>query len=267
MSRHHLALLRWRSARGLPRSGAILYNHGLARGVILMEALNSDTIQRVSMVDSVTERLRRSLLTGEIQPGERIRVAELEQTFGVSHIPIREALRRLEAEGLIVTPPQRAAVAAGVDLADLAGLYDLRRIIECEVVERSVVGMTDEQVASVREALEALEAVAQDHEVPGFWELHQAFHWALLEPGASAWIKRVLEQIWTASQRYVRLFVSETLDDAMRDHRALLDACERRDGAAAAATLRRHLDRTEVAVRKAFVPESTPEPSVGARAG
>jgi DNA-binding GntR family transcriptional regulator len=213
----------------------------------------------VSVVDSVTDRLRRALLAGDIKPGERIKVAELEKSFGVSHIPIREAVRRLEAEGLIVAPPQRAAVAAGVDLEDLSGLYDLRRIVECEVIRRSVDSMTAEQVEDARSALEALEALAQDHESPRFWELHRDFHWALLEPGATGWIQRVLDQIWLASQRYVRLFVSETVGDAMRDHRELLACCEERDGARAAELLRRHLDRTELAVRQAFVPGGEPD--------
>ena len=107
-----------------------------------MEPARNDTIQRVSVVDNVTVLLRRALLAGEIKPGERIKVAELEKSFGVSHIPIREAVRRLETEGLIVALPQRAAVAAGVDLDDLGGLYDLRRIVECEVIRRSVDAMT-----------------------------------------------------------------------------------------------------------------------------
>jgi DNA-binding GntR family transcriptional regulator len=219
-----------------------------------VQPASNDTIQRVSVVDDVTVRLRRALLAGEIKPGERIRVAELEKSFGVSHIPIREAVRRLETEGLIVALPQRAAVAAGVDLDDLGGLYDLRRIVECEVIRRSVESMTHEQVDAVRAALASLEAVAQDHDLPEFWELHRAFHWALLEPGATDWVRRVLEQIWTASQRYVRLFVSETVDDAMADHRELLVCCEDRAADRAADLLRRHLDRTELAVREAFTP-------------
>jgi DNA-binding GntR family transcriptional regulator len=217
-----------------------------------IERPQSDTIQRVSVVDNVTVLLRRALLAGEIQPGERIRVAELEKRFGVSHIPIREAVRRLETEGLIVALPQRAAVAAGVDLDDLGGLYDLRRLIECEVIRRSAESMTAEQVDVARAALGSLEAVAQDHDSPRFWELHRDFHWALLEPGASAWIERVLDQTWLASQRYVRLFVSETVDDAMADHRELVACCDARDGDRAAAVLRRHLDRTELAVRQSF---------------
>ena len=219
-----------------------------------METVRDHTIQRVSLVDNVTERLRGALLSGEIKPGERIRVAELEKTFGVSHIPIREAFRRLEAEGMIIALPQRAAVAAGVDLEDLGGLYDLRRVIECEVIRRSVASMTPEQVARVEEALRVLVATAQDNDSPEFWERHMDFHWALLEPGASAWIKRVLDQVWLASQRYVRLFVSETIDDAMRDHRELVAACKKCDADRAEKILRRHLDRTELAVRKAFVP-------------
>jgi DNA-binding GntR family transcriptional regulator len=224
-----------------------------------VEPARNDSIQRVSLVDNVTELLRGALLAGEIGPGERIKVAELEKRFGVSHIPIREAVRRLETEGLIVALPQRAAVAAGVDLDDLSGLYDLRRIVECEVIERSVASMTPEQVDAVRAALEALEAEAQDHDSSRFWDLHRDFHWALLEPGASAWIERVLGQIWLASQRYVRLFVSETLEDAMRDHRELLVCCEERAGERARALLRHHLDRTEMAVRRAFVPLAEPD--------
>lgn len=224
-----------------------------------METARDDTIQRVSMVDNVTELLRHDLLAGEIMPGERIKISDLEKRFGVSHIPIREAVRRLESEGLIVAMPQRAAVAAGVDLDDLAGLYDLRRIIECDVIRRAVDTMTTEQVDAVRVALERLEAIANDHDSPAFWELHRDFHWMLLQPGATAWIERVLDQIWLASQRYVRLFVSETLDDAMRDHRGLLELCERGDGVGAAELLRRHLDRTEFSVKQAFVATDGPK--------
>lgn len=219
----------------------------------MVEAAPNDIIQRVSVVDTVTDRLRRALLSGDIQPGERIKVAELEKTFGVSHIPIREAVRRLETEGLIVALPQRAAVAAGVDLDDLQGLYDLRRIIECTVIRRSIESMTDEQVERVREALAELESVAEDHDAPRFWELHRDFHWALLEPGATAWVQRVLDQVWLASQRYVRIFVSTTIEDAMRDHRDLYKCCQKRSGARAAEILERHLDRTELAVRTAFL--------------
>jgi DNA-binding GntR family transcriptional regulator len=215
-----------------------------------MPRANDYTIQRVSLVDNVTERLRGALLTGDIQPGERIRVTALEKRFGVSHIPIREALRRLEAEGLIVTLPQRAAVAAGVAIDDLAGIYDLRRIIEGHVARRAVELMSDEDVARVEAALAELEAAAAHPDSPLFWERHRDFHWAVLEPGANAWVRRMVDQLWTAAERYVRLFVSETLDRAMREHRELAAACRARRPDRVEAVLLRHLDRSERAIRQ-----------------
>jgi len=106
-----------------------------------------------TMVDGITERLRQAIITGTIRPGERIRVADLERKFGVSHIPIREALRRLQSEGFVEISPRRTTIAAGVDLNDLANIYDLRRIIELEIGRRSVSRMTKKDVEAVRLAL------------------------------------------------------------------------------------------------------------------
>ena len=147
-----------------------------------------------------------------------------------------------------LAPDVEAVFEASVRSIEDAGA----RIVECGIIRRSVDGMTDEQIHGVRTALADLEAVSQDHDSPRFWELHGAFHWALLEPGASAWGQRVVEQTWFASQRYVRLFVSETIGDAMADHRELARYGEARDGESAALLLRAHLDRTELAVRRAF---------------
>jgi DNA-binding GntR family transcriptional regulator len=219
----------------------------------IAQPVAADTIHRVSLVDNVTERLRAALLSGEIQPGERIRVTALEKRFGVSHIPIREALRRLETEGLVVTLPQRTAVAAGVDVADLDGLYDLRRMIEGEVAERAARLMTPEALAKLKDALAALEEAATDVSSPLFWQRHNEFHWALLEPAATAWVRRVLEQAWSAAERYVRLFVSETVDRAMREHRGLVTACERGQPERVRELLLAHLDRSERTIRNGLL--------------
>jgi DNA-binding GntR family transcriptional regulator len=113
-----------------------------------------------TMVDGITERLRQAIITGAIRPRERIRVADLERKFGVSHIPIREALRRLQSEGFVEISPRRTTIAAGVDLNDLAHIYDLRRIIEIEIGRRSVSSMTKKDVEAVRLALEGFQGTA-----------------------------------------------------------------------------------------------------------
>jgi DNA-binding GntR family transcriptional regulator len=106
-----------------------------------------------TMVDGITERLRQAIITGTIGPGERIRVADLERKFGVSHIPIREALRRLQSEGFVEISPRRTTIAAGVDLADLTNICDLRQIIEVEIGRRAVPRMTKSDIEALRRAL------------------------------------------------------------------------------------------------------------------
>jgi DNA-binding GntR family transcriptional regulator len=215
-----------------------------------------ETIRRTSIVDTVTERLRREILSGEIEPGGRIRVGELEKRFGVSHIPIREALRRLEAEGLVKTSPQRATLAAGLALEDLTGLYDLRRLIEPPVALRAAALATDDDIEATRIALQELEAAAasapDSHE---FFDRHRAFHSALLAPGWSAWIQRVLDQLWQAAERYVRLTMSTfgTKDDAMREHRQMVELLAAREAELLAELVARHLNRTEETLREGYL--------------
>jgi DNA-binding GntR family transcriptional regulator len=222
----------------------------------MKRATTDETIRRTSIVDTVTERLRRELLSGEIEPGGRIRVGELEKRFGVSHIPIREALRRLEAEGLVHTSPQRATLAAGLALEDLIGLYDLRRLIEVPVARRSAERASDADIEATRLALAELEVAAasapDSHE---FFERHRAFHSALLAPSATAWIQRVLDQLWQAAERYVRLTMSTfgTKDEAMREHREMVELLAAREPDLLADLVARHLNRTEETLREGYL--------------
>jgi DNA-binding GntR family transcriptional regulator len=222
----------------------------------MKRAVTDETIRRTSIVDTVTERLRRELLSGEIEPGGRIRVGELEKRFGVSHIPIREALRRLEAEGLVHTSPQRATLAAGLALEDLMGLYDLRRLIEVPVARRAAERASSAEIEATRAALAELEeAAASAPDSHEFFERHRAFHSALLAPGWSAWIQRVLDQLWQAAERYVRLTMSTfgTKDEAMREHREMVELLAGREADRLADLVARHLNRTEQTLREGYV--------------
>jgi DNA-binding GntR family transcriptional regulator len=207
-----------------------------------------------TMVDGITERLRQAIITGAIRPRERIRVADLERKFGVSHIPIREALRRLQSEGFVEVSPRRTTIAAGVDLNDLANIYDLRRIIEIEIGRRSVSRMTKDDVEVVRRALASFQEVANDPSSAQFWERHRNFHWALLAPAANPTVKRVLDYLWQSSERYVRLFVSTfaTMDTVMELHVELYEACTGGDLTTFENALTRHYVETEQTVREGF---------------
>jgi len=207
-----------------------------------------------TVVDSITESLRQAIISGAIRPSERIRVSNFEQKFGVSHIPIREALRRLQSEGFVEISPRRTTIAAGVDLADLANIYDLRRIIEIEIGRRAVANMTNSDIEATRRALERFQAVASDPSSSEFWERHREFHWAILAPAASPTVERVLGHLWRSSERYVRLFVSTfaTMEEVMDLHVELYRACASGDVATFEKALTRHYMETEKTVRDGF---------------
>jgi DNA-binding GntR family transcriptional regulator len=225
----------------------------------------STKIARASLVDTVADHLRRDLVTGGIPPGEPIRVAPLEERFGVSHIPIREALRQLEAEGLVVSMPQRGAVAASVSLEEIGEIWDLRRLLEGQVVNRAARAATDADREAVREAVEAMRVEAEaDINSLTFRESHTAFHRALVAPGSTRWIQDVLDRLWQGSERYIGLFTSFfplVYDEFMKGHYELVEVFGEGDGDAMEKLLIEHIGHTEVDVREGYARATEAEPS------
>jgi DNA-binding GntR family transcriptional regulator len=203
----------------------------------------------VPIQDVIEHELRERILVGQIEPGGRINVRQLEQHFGVSHIPIREAIRRLEAEGLVVNVPKRGAVAAGVSLNEFDDIYDLRRIIEPAVAARAVEAMDDSDLDELASAYEALVAAEHGSIDVQFSTAHWDFHWAVLQPGSTDEIERLLHRLWRVADRYVRLTRGVVLDVAHEQHQQLYDACAHRDAIVAATVLERHLHLTGDALR------------------
>ncbi|HTR94587.1 MAG TPA: GntR family transcriptional regulator [Trebonia sp.] len=196
---------------------------------------------KLSAVDLATAEVRRSIVAGDLPPGQPFSVNDLAARLGVSHIPVREALRRLEAEGLVELQPARSAVVTRLDITDLRSVYRLRCQLEPPLAARSA-GMRERpDIEELHRLHAAAFSPAGDPEVQ--WASHGAFHRALVEPAASAWDLRFLEQLWAASARYTRLvFDPASADHDDQSHRAdvhrlLLD----QDGDRVEAFLRAHL--------------------------
>lgn len=213
-----------------------------------------ERIEAESLTDAAATRVRNAILSGELRPGQPVRVRDLQDRMGISHIPIREAIRQLEAEGLIVAPPRRTPVVAGVDLEDLAAIYELRRMIELPTVRLSRERAADVHMRQVREAFAAYEALAMEPQSAEFWQRHTAFHWSLLEAGSNSWTRRLVEPLEAGSQRYIRLFVSlyATPEETLHLHRLLLDAYQSPDPEVIAKALEHHFAETERGVREGF---------------
>lgn len=216
------------------------------------DAVRSVADRNLSAVDLVTAEIRRAVLTGALPPGERFSIRELARQLGVSHIPIREALRRLEGQGLIVLSRARSASVAALSGDDLAAIYRLRLRIEPDLARRSATLGTHAWLTELGRALEE-----SRHEDPDrAWQGHDDFHERLVAPAASSWDLRLLHTLWPAAERYTLLvFDPIVVDDTEREHRyarhrRLFDRAEAADPAGLEAELGAHLETDELEIAR-----------------
>ena len=202
-----------------------------------------------SLSMQVTDEVRRSILTGALAPGESLSLRKLAEALRVSFIPVRDALKVLESEGLIVNPPGRSATVAPLDLGELHAIYRVRRTLEPDLARRSCGSLTDEELDRLNGA--ALQLGRPDLGMDDTYDDHRAFHMALLAPAASAWDSRILMMLWGAGERYVRIGFG-LLDPDPREHERRAEAHQllvkefrARDPQRAARALDEHLARNE----------------------
>jgi DNA-binding GntR family transcriptional regulator len=205
-----------------------------------------------SAVDLVTAEIRRAVLTGTLAPGEQFSIRNLAEQLGVSHIPIREALRRLESQGLIVLRQARSASVVPLSMADLDAIYRLRYVVELPLAGASSGARSAAEVDRLNELLE----LSRDPDPDIAWQAHYDFHEALVHPAANEWDGRILHTLWVAAERYTHLVFDPTrITEAERarryeTHRVLRDAALVDDSEAMAEALRLHLVANEERIRE-----------------
>lgn len=162
--------------------------------------------KRSLLTDRIADALRERILTMQLGPGVRLNLDELRVTYDSSHIPIREALQRLEAEGLVVRLPNKSTHVASLNTPDALDLIDLRAQIEPMVATRALARRTATDVTTARRALARLEKLGSKVKVPEFAEAHQQYHRTLLQPGLTPVFERHLIIIWQGLNRHMRYF-------------------------------------------------------------
>ena len=174
----------------------------------------------------VLGELRRAITTGQLKPGAPIRQEALAEELGVSRVPLREALKTLEAEALVVHEVHRGYFVAELSLDDLREVYRIREILEAEAV-RQASGRMDEQALAALEAVQReVEAAAGAADVSGMTAANRSFHFALYEAAGMPRLVRLIATLWDATDAYRSLYYVEAAnrDHVLREHRAVLDA-------------------------------------------
>lgn len=208
------------------------------------ESTGGNGIPRTSLTSAVADRLREMIIRGDIQEGEQLRQDAIAADLQVSRIPVREALRRLEAEGLIKIVAHRGAVVSSLSSEEIEELFEMRAVLESEVLRLSIPELTEADFKQAEAILEKYEkALWMKGDVGSWGRLNSEFHTILYSRANRPHFKAVIRQINNNGDRYTRLqlYLTKAFERAKKEHRMLLDLCRKRDVNSAVELLQQHI--------------------------
>jgi DNA-binding GntR family transcriptional regulator len=213
----------------------------------------------MTLSSDIIERLRNDILKGAIVPGARLRADELRLKYAVSLTPVREALMRLAAQGLVIAEDQRGFHVAPISRANLKEVNGLRTMLECLALRKSIeLGNIDweSNVVATLHKLEAYSSRRKDDAtaIDDGWErCHRAFHMALIEGCGMPLLLDFCRSLHDLADRYRRVFLPLTRRvDRQKEHERIAAAACKRDVELAVKHLTKHIALTETLVLEAF---------------
>ncbi|MBO9412443.1 MULTISPECIES: GntR family transcriptional regulator [unclassified Ruegeria] len=204
-------------------------------------------IPRQSLPDVITNDLRERILSGEMVEGEVIRQEALAEDYDVSRMPIREALKRLDAEGLVQLTNNRGASVTTHSLSEIAEIFDLRVLLEVDLFRHAIPRMTLTHFSECERILDEMEKSYDANDVGRWGGLNNAYHMALYAAADRGLSNEILQRVNLQSDRYVRMHLSvmKQREPAKKDHRELLSLARAGQVESACALLTRHIARTK----------------------
>lgn len=181
--------------------------------------------------DVVFQTLREAILRGELKPGERLMEIALAEKLGVSRTPIREAIRKLELEGLVIMIPRRGAQVAQITEKDLTDVLEVRIGLENMVIEKACQLMTDEQLDRLEEAERVFEQAMAEGDLKNLAEADENFHILIYESCDNRRLLQLLSNLREQLYRYRMEYLKDedTRNLLVEEHRAIYDAIRTRD--------------------------------------
>jgi DNA-binding GntR family transcriptional regulator len=221
----------------------------------------------VTKLDLAEQLLIRAIASGEIAPGEPLRQLELADRLGVSATPVREALRRLEAQGLVVRHPHRGVRVAQVKPEEMTELYIIRASLEGLAVEHAVPNLTKKDIEALEQIHRRLDSGRERGALKGLRKLNYEFHTTLYQHSELPRLIRIIDSLWPLFPWDSIWAIPGRADSSAAEHREILAALHDRDATAAGDAMRRHIESGAEALIKfhASVAESGGQSQGGER--
>jgi DNA-binding GntR family transcriptional regulator len=201
----------------------------------------TDTLEHRPLREIVAERIRMMIIGGTLQPGERLIEGHIADQLGVSRNPVREAIRSLEATGLIEVVPRKGAHVSRIDVEEVRQIQELRFAIESLAAELAAARRTDDDVARLRECIEQGLAATKSGDKVGAAAWHRNFHIALERAAGNPYIERALSPLRHRTELMFSVLQEERGAITWKEHRAIMNAVARSDAKAARDLMREHI--------------------------
>ena len=200
-------------------------------------------LENLTLWQRVYEYLREEILSEGLPPGTELQEVALADQLGVSRGPIREAIGRLAAEGLVTVRPRRGAVVRSLSREEFLELYQVREALEMMAVRLAVPKLGDDDIAELERLTEAMRLHAEADRVARFFEANTAFHARLFEASGNGKLQELYAQLLGQMGRYRMrsLTLRGNLERSVAEHGAILRAAKRRDADRAAHLMSEHI--------------------------
>lgn len=194
--------------------------------------------------DWVFQVLRAAIVRGVLPGGMPLRQDEISTALSVSHIPVREAFRQLEAQGLVRIYPNRGALVTKLTLEEMEDIMDVRALLEVGALREAIPIMTIETIETAQAVIDEAQEETEPNRLE---ELNSCFHFTLYEPLQNQMLFRLIEQMHANVDRYIRVYYSEPEYHAVskKQHFELLKACREHDVDLACSILNEHICSTK----------------------
>ncbi len=196
-----------------------------------------------TLTQHVANELREMILSGEVEVGSKLHQDTLASMLHVSRIPVREALRQLEAEGIVTFFPHRGAIVSDLSLDEIGEVFDARALIESDLLRRAIPNMTAAVFERADEVLAAFDDALANEDVRVWGQMNWKFHSTLYAPANRPLTMGIVQNLNFNVDRYLRLHLRlpEATHRARTDHRRILELCRRKKSDEACGYLGKHI--------------------------
>ena len=200
--------------------------------------------------DIVFHTLRQAILMGDLEPGERLLEVSLAEKLGVSRTPVREAIRKLELEGLVLMMPRRGAEVAKISEKNLRDVLEVRRGLEELSMELAVLRMEDDKLAELEDVNAAFEKKLSGTDLTAIAEADERFHMVIYEATGNERLVQVINNIKDQMYRYRLEYIKdkEKRKGLFAEHQQIIETLKAKDVPRAKLAIKEHIDNQEATI-------------------